>query len=125
MTDPSVLVAIVAGVAAIVGAIFSYRASTRATSIESSKVDAAAFERAKSIYEGSLRELERQLERMREQFDRVNAQLATEQDTSSALRSQLRTLRSHVEELERTVNDLRLQLTLAGIKQNTSTEGGA
>ena len=123
MTDPSVLVAIVAGIAAVIGAWFSYRASTRATSIETSKVDAAAYERAKTIYEGSLRELERQLERMREQMDRVNQQLYTEQDTSNALRSQLRTLRGHVEELERTVNDLRLQLTLAGIKQ--SSEGGA
>lgn len=122
MTDPSVLVAIVAGIAAVVGALFSFRASTRATSLESSKVDAAAYERAKSIYEGSLRELERQLERMREQMDRVNTQLATEQDTSSALRTQLRTLRSHVEELERTVTDLRLQLTLAGIRQ--TSEGG-
>lgn len=123
MTDPSVLVAIVAGLAAVLGAFFSFKASTRATSIESSKVDAAAYERAKSIYEGALRELERQLERMREQLDRVNTQLANEQDTSNAMRLQMRTLRSHVEELERTVTDLRLQLTLAGIKQNTSSEG--
>lgn len=118
MTDPTVIVSVVAGIAAIIGSIFSFKASTRATAIESSKVDAEAYTRAKTIYQDALDEMEKQLERMRTQMDRVNAQLASEQDASNAMRTQIRTLRTHVEDLERTVADLRLQLTLQGIRQS-------
>ncbi|MER7126734.1 hypothetical protein [Micrococcus luteus] len=125
MIDASVIAAVVAGLAAVVGAWFSYRASTRATAVEGSKVDAAAYERARAIYESALQTLEDQLVKLRERMTELNQQLAQEQDTSNAMRAQIRELRSQVDLLEDTVTDLRLQLSKSGIQQEPPEEEGA
>ncbi|GII84611.1 hypothetical protein Ssi03_26010 [Sphaerisporangium siamense] len=111
-----VVVAVIAGVSAVIGAGFSYRASTRANAVEEDKVDAAAYERAKAIYESALKTLEEQLERMRRRLDEVTDQLTREQDSSMAMRLQIRELQAQVSTFERTVSDLRLQLSKSGIE---------
>lgn len=110
-----VLAAIAAGLAAIICGWFSYRSSTRANAVEENKVDAAAYERAKTIYESALKTLEEQLERMRLRLDEVTSQLTKEQDSSIAMRMQIRELQAQVTTFERTVADLRLQLSKSGI----------
>lgn len=112
---PEIWVAVLACVGALGSAAFSARSASRSTAVESSKVDAAAYERAKEIYESALETLEEQLERVRLRLDEVTGQLTREQDTSIAMRAQVRALQQQVAELERTVADLRLQLSRSGI----------
>lgn len=107
MTDPSVLVAIIAGMAAVIGAGFSFRASTKANQLADRKVDMEAYDRNIVYYEKLIANLEKDVERFRTSVDRVNAQLAQEQDVSNALRNQVRTMQSQLDLLERTLNDYR------------------
>lgn len=119
-------------------AYFAYRSATDANrktqqtalsaaehqaEIERTKVDAEAFARAKAIYEDALAQLERQLDRVQLQFDKINEQLAHEQDTSNSLRSQIRSLRTQLSTVERTVGVLRRQLIDAGLNP-TGRVGG-
>ncbi|MEV4096982.1 hypothetical protein [Streptosporangium saharense] len=115
--------AIVACVGALGSAAFTASASRRAARVEDSKVDAAAYDRAKQIYESALQTLEEQLTRLRERMAELNDQLAREQDTSAAMRTQVRDLREQVDLLEDTVADLRLQLSKAGIESEHEEEG--
>lgn len=89
----------------LIGAFFAYRQSTKAAqkSADSKaiEVEAGAYERARTLYENGIRQLEAQLDRMRQQ-------IAEERDISSKLRNQ-------VTELERTVSVLRSQLINSGI----------
>ncbi len=91
--------------------------------IEKTKVDAEAYERAKTIYQDALRELEKQLDRLTAQFDRINEQLAREQDTSNSLRTQIRTLQGQVVSLERFAATLRRQMVAAGLSPVLGAEG--
>lgn len=108
-------VAAIACLGSLGAAAFSARSASRSTAVEASKVDAAAFDRAKSIYESALQTLEEQLERMRTRLDTVTQQLTQEQDASIGMRQQIREFQTQVEALERTVSDLRVRLSLAGI----------
>ncbi|MEV0382435.1 hypothetical protein [Nonomuraea sp. NPDC050643] len=107
MSDPSVLAAIVAGLAAVVGAWFAYRASTKANQLADRKVDMEAYDRNIVYYEKLIANLEKDVERFRTSVDRVNAQLAQEQDVSNALRNQVRTMQAQLDLLERTLNEYR------------------
>ncbi|MBO2461659.1 hypothetical protein [Actinomadura violacea] len=92
------------------------RAAARQAALERSKVDAEAYNRAKTIYEAALVQLERQIDRLQGQSDRLGEQLAREQDTSNTLRSQVQTMNAQIRELERTVAGLRRQLIEAGVR---------
>lgn len=113
---PEVWVALVACAGALGSALFSARSANRSTAVESSKVDAAAYERAKAIYESALKLLEEQLHSVRTRLDQVTGQLTQEQDTSMLMRAQIRAFQMQVAELERTVADLRLQMSKSGIE---------
>jgi peptidoglycan hydrolase CwlO-like protein len=105
--NPSVIVAIVAAVAAAFSAFVAYRASTRATRVEEKKVDQAAYDVALKYYEQSLGIITTQADRMSSQLDKVSTQLAAEQDVSNRLRSEMRILQQKVQELSRTIAELR------------------
>lgn len=71
-------------------------------------VEAEAYGRARESYELIVHDLQSQLERnqrtveqVQTQFDLVMRRLATEQDVSNALRSQIRILRDQIDELQR------------------------
>lgn len=100
----------------LIAGFFTYRASTTAarTSLEvkqvemdavaaakRSEVEAAAFERARSIYESGIARMEQEIQQLR-------AQMNEERDVSNQLRSR-------VNSLEDTVAWMRRQLIIAGI----------
>ena len=71
-------------------------------------VEAQAYQRARDSYERIVKDLEAQLdrnqktvERVQTQLDLVMGRLATEQDVSNTLRSQIRTLQDRIAELQR------------------------
>lgn len=88
---------------------FTYRASTRAAKttataavqVKNVEVDAAAYERARQLYESGIAQLEEQIARLRTEVNE-------ERGTSGRLRDR-------VEDLEATVAWLRTQLMRAGI----------
>jgi len=117
-----VWIAIVACVGAVVSAAFTASASRRSARVEASKVDAAAYDRAKLIYESALQTLEEQSVKLRERMAELNQQLAQELDTSAVMRQQIRDLRVQVDLLEETVADLRLQLSKADMRPEPEVE---
>jgi septal ring factor EnvC (AmiA/AmiB activator) len=116
-------VALSALLGALGSAAFSARSASKSTAVEGSKVDAAAYDRAKEIYESALETLEEQLVRVRTRLDEVTGQLTQELDTSAAMRTQIRALQGQVTELEHTVADLRLQLSKSAIDPVPTKEG--
>lgn len=75
--------------------------------LESRKVDADAYERAKGIYEHALTRLEAELRRLQQRYDEVSVQLDHEQDVSAKLRSQVDAMQVELNALRRTVAELR------------------
>jgi hypothetical protein len=87
MGDPNVVVAVVTGLCAVIGAWFSASAATKAALRKSDseervavrQLEAGAFERAKSIYEATLTrmqaEIERQGQQMQREIDRQSVQI--------------------------------------------------
>lgn len=102
--NPAVIAAVIAALAALGGAWLTYRASSRANKTNDRKVDLDEFKEAQAWYKERLAEADRHLERIRAQLDRVNDQLAREQDVSNALRNELRSLQGQVDLLERTLS---------------------
>jgi septal ring factor EnvC (AmiA/AmiB activator) len=99
------LPAVIASILGFSAAYLSYRQSTRASNnrlrVDERRVDAAAYERAKKLYEGGIAQLEKQLAQLREQVNQ-------ERQISNHLRRR-------VNELEDTVAMLRRQLIISGI----------
>ena len=91
-------------------------AAERQSELERTKVDAEAYLRAKAFYEDALALLERQLGRVQSQSEKFAAQLVDEQNTSSALRSQMYALQAQLTALDTTVNLLRQRLAAAGLE---------
>jgi peptidoglycan hydrolase CwlO-like protein len=110
--DVSLSVSIVAALSAIVGAYLTYRSSSRATDVESKKVDQVAYDKAIDYYEKQLDRVTQQVDRLSSQLERVNTQLASEQDVSNTLRNQVRILQGQVELLNETLNQLRARTTM-------------
>lgn len=115
MPTPEMWIALIAMAGTIVTGVITYRTSRATTHVEETKVDAAAYDRAKTIYESALKLLEEQLEKVRAQLTTVTVQLAQEQDASAAMKLKIRALEDQVATFERTVADLRLQLSMSGI----------
>src|ERR1044072_1692728 len=95
----------------LIPSYISYKLAVRVShnnqKTESKKVDAAAYERAKSLYESGIQSLEEQLQHMRDQ-------LAEERNLHCKLRQQINSL-------ERILAKMRRQLLLAGIELDTDT----
>jgi septal ring factor EnvC (AmiA/AmiB activator) len=106
---PSIITAFLAFAASYLG----YRQATRAArtnaKIEAEKVDAAAYERAKGLYEAGIEQLEEQLHRLREEIDAWRGRTTMAEDAAARLQSR-------VSELELTIARMRRQLILAGVE---------
>jgi len=111
------------GIVPLGAAWFAYRASTdankrtaetadRQATLEVSKVDSEAFERARTIYDSGISLLERQLTRVQTQFEQLSDDSAEERD---GLMHRIRLMQGQIEALEGTVVLLRRQLIEAGI----------
>lgn len=108
--NAAIVVAIAAASGSIAAAYFSYKASTRATAVEATKVEQDAFDRSVRFYEQQLDRMTSQLDRMNVQMERVTTQLAQEQDVSNALRNHVRTLQIQVDALTQTIAELRARM---------------
>lgn len=110
--DTSIVVSIVAAIAAFGAAVLTYRSTAQANASNQRKVDLEehrdAIERLRKIIE----EQDRHVERVRVQLDRVQDQLAREQDVSNALRSTVRHLQEQVDELTRSRRQLEEMLSV-------------
>jgi chromosome segregation ATPase len=106
---------LISGAVVLVGGWLTYRQTTKAAAatnrVEAAKVDAAAYERARALYESGIQQLEEQLTRLRTQVNE-------ERDVSNQLRNQ-------VNALEETVARLRRQMILAGIDVGSTSSVGA
>lgn len=92
------------GVAAF--ATYSAIKANRITSqVEQQKVDAAAYDRAKQIYESSLALLEKRCE----QFERQLDQVQRENDR----------MQRENEQMRRQMTEMRARMTAAGLKEDT------
>lgn len=109
-----VVIGLTSTTVAAIAAVASIRATRTTREVEQTKLDASAFDRAKAAYEGALGQLERQVERLRGEVDRLSAQLAVEQDVSASLRLQVRELREQVATMERTIETQRARLAAMG-----------
>lgn len=107
------LPAVIASLLGFGAAFLAYRQSSRAdnaaTRVENLRVDAEAYQRAKTLYEAGIRQLE-------DQLARLQTQLNQERDLSNALRVQINAL-------EDTVAKLRRQLILSGVDMETRNSG--
>lgn len=110
--DTAVLVAAIALAGSALTAVLTFRASSKASASNDRKVDLEehrdAVERLKKIIE----EQDKHVERVRLQLDRVQEQLAKEQDVSFTLRAQIRSLQEQVDELTRSRARLEKLLTV-------------
>jgi len=121
--DPATLATLIVGALATLISIFAYMSSSRATKVQADTaaraVDAGAYERARTIYESSLKALEIQVARLQEQSERMRKQLDTAEGTISELRSQLTQMQ---QSREQEIRDLRAQVsqrdsTIAELKE--------
>jgi TolA-binding protein len=107
----------VGSILAFLGALgAAYLAYRQATSVartqaqaEVRKVDAAAYERAKALYESGIQQLEEQVQRLRAEVDSYRGRATIAEDASSRLNAR-------VAELEITISRMRRQLILAGVE---------
>lgn len=91
------------------------RAAEHAAELERNKIEADAYNRAKTIYEAGIAQLEKQLDRLHSQLERLETRLTQEQDVSAGLRGEVSELQRQINGLERTVGELRRRLASAGI----------
>ncbi len=115
--DTNVLIAIIAGGAATVGAYFSFRTSKQANAVSKRKVDSEAYDRSQQMYERMLNTQDKELNRLQGQVDRLNRELeqtnhalAQEKDVSSTLRHHVNTLQRQVNIMDETITNMRVQL---------------
>lgn len=95
--DPTLLVALISAVVALVGGYLSYRATTKANATSDRKVDLEEYRDQQNRYKEMMAEQDRHIDRIRAQLDRVQDQLAKEQDVSNALRNEIRALQGQVD----------------------------
>jgi peptidoglycan hydrolase CwlO-like protein len=99
--NASVLVAVIATAVSVFTAVLTYRVSTKANASDARKVDLEEHRDALDRLKRVIDEQDKHIERVRAQADRVQEQLAREQDVSFALRNEIRALQGQVDELIR------------------------
>lgn len=104
----ALIVAVISGLVATIGAGMSYRASSRANASTDRKVDLEEYRDQQARYKDMIDTQEKYSDRLRTQIDRLNVQmdslqqqLARETDVSNALRDQIRALQGQVSLLQR------------------------
>lgn len=114
--DAATITALGAVVVAIISGGFTYRASSKASSIDHRKVDAEAYDRATRLWEKNLEFSERQVRELREHVDRLEAELRRREDVEESLRRTVNRMRLTIQRLEYNNQLLRAQLRAAGIE---------
>ena len=105
MSEP-IIITLIAALPGLCAAYFAYKQSTKAAEATSKnqvlKVEAGAYERARKLYEDGIRQLEEQVQRLRQQ-------LTDERDVSDKMRNRINAM-------EETIAMLRRQLINAGVE---------
>jgi C4-dicarboxylate-specific signal transduction histidine kinase len=105
--EVSDLAPIIVAMFALVGSWLTYRQARKATAentaMKNREIDAEAFRRAKDIYEGSIAEQGRQIER-------IGKQLKAEIEHSTAMEADVRELRSKVNGLIHLLQDAGIEV---------------
>lgn len=115
----------VAGIAAIVSgatAVLTFRSAAAANAANARKVDLEEHRDALGRLRQIIDEQDRHIERVRAQLDRVQEQLAREQDVSMALRVQVRSLQAQVDELMRSRARLEEMLSSGQLREKGQGE---
>lgn len=107
--------AIVAGIAAIIGAILTYRASSQSNRISATKVDNEAYDRAQVIWDKALAHSDREIGKLREYVERLETELRRSGEANEQLRQTVSALKETVARMERQNALLRHLLRQAGI----------
>lgn len=103
--DTSLIVTILLGIATVTIAFASFRVASRANRAQSEAVvvavDAGAYERAKSIYEGAIETLTDQVGEFRSQIVTLQADMRLLRDQSAELQTEVARLRLSNDTLSR------------------------
>lgn len=112
LISPPTVVAVIAALAALAGAILTYQSSTRANAVTDRKVDLEEHRDSLTRLKGIIEEQDKYQDRLRTQIDKmtsqlesVQQQLARERDVSQLLRAQVATLQDQVRMLQRMVDE--------------------
>lgn len=104
----ALLINVVSVIGAMFAATLAYRASSRATSVQRAanktsdrKVDIEEYREQQERYRRMIEDLEKELQRVRAQGERTEIDLRREQETSTALRTEVRLLRDQIDILNR------------------------
>lgn len=92
-------------IAAIFASIVSFIAARRSHKLETTKVDLAAYDRAKEFTDGLIEALRKEVERLNQQVDRMRKEIEQEEQENQLLRQQ-------VNELSKTANNLRYEISV-------------
>ncbi len=92
-------------VAAIFASVVSFISARRSHKLEATKVDVAAYDRAKEFTDGLIEALRTEVERLNQQVDRMRRDLEAEEQENQLLRNQ-------VNELSKTANRLRYEISV-------------
>jgi septal ring factor EnvC (AmiA/AmiB activator) len=78
--------------------------------IEKEKLDGLVLDRAKSLYEGMIHQLESQATKLRETIERLEGDLDEEREENTKLRLRVRELEDQADTLEEEVYQLKIKL---------------
>ncbi len=101
----SILASAVAVLVALISGVVTFITARRSHKLEVSKVDVAAYERAKEFNDSLVSALRTEVDRLNEQVARLRTELETEERENQVLRKQM-------VELSQTANRLRLELSV-------------
>lgn len=123
---PERITAFAAIIVAIVSAVLTYRSSSQANRTADRKVDSEAYERAKVIWSSAIEQSEKDLGKLRQQIERLEAQVRESREIEATLRGQIRDMKATIARMERQNSMLRTMLRAAGLEvpdNGDDTEG--
>ncbi len=85
--------------------------TNKSIGIEKEKLDGLVLDRAKSLYEGMINQLEIQAEKLRENIERLEKDIAEERGESTKLRLRIKELENEKDILEEDIYQLKLRLS--------------
>lgn len=116
MTWITIIQFVVPAILVLIGVLYTQRqlakASQRTSEVESSKVDGAAYERARLFDSGVVDRIQRELDRATSEINSLRETLNRERQEHEI---EARSLRAHIDRLENSVSRLARQLRDAGI----------
>ncbi len=98
-SEPTVVVALIAAFASIVGAVLTYRNSRQSNATNERKVDIEEFNAQQARWKMLSDQQDHQLKRVLDQLTRVEQQLDQERNVSDALRREIRHLQDRIDDM--------------------------